>query len=111
MVDSVTTPKGKILHKIIYDFGKTEEELPSYQRASKLIFLPDEYENLTEKFRVKIKEMHEVMYKKGYEWISSICVTDCEIIPIGAKPEEKMKKLSEEYRKARQEESEDDYLF
>lgn len=55
--------------------------------------------------------MHEVMYKKGYEWISSVAITDCEIIPFGEKPEEKMKKLSEEYKKAQRQVTEDDFLF
>ena len=55
--------------------------------------------------------MHEVMYKKGYEWISSVAITDCEIIPFGEKPEEKMKKLSEEYKKVQRQETEDDFLF
>lgn len=55
--------------------------------------------------------MHEVMYKKGYEWISSIAITDCEIIPFGEKPEEKMQKLSEALRQNKAQKTEDDYLF
>lgn len=55
--------------------------------------------------------MHEVMYKKGYEWISSVSITDCELIPLGGKPEEKMEKLSEEYKKIQRLETEDDFLF
>lgn len=94
-----------------YDYVKSDESFSSFPKATKLAFLPDEYENITETVRVKINSMHEVMYKKGYEWISSVAITDCEIIPFGEKPEEKMQKLSEEYRKAQTQVTEDDFLF
>ena len=73
--------------------------------------MPDEYDNITETVRVKINSMHEVMYKKGYEWISSVAITDCEIIPFGEKPEEKMQELSEKYKKNQIQANEDDFLF
>ena len=76
-----------------------------------MVFLPEEYQDIAETVRVKIKSMHEVMYKKGYEWISSVAITDCEIIPLGQKPEEKMQKLSEEYKRVQRQETEDDFLF
>lgn len=75
------------------------------------MFLPKEYDNLNGAFRIKINSMHEVIYKKGYNWFSTIAVSDCEIIPLGSKPEEKMQKLSEEFRQNKYEETEDDYLF
>lgn len=105
------TKTGKILHRIRYDYTKSDESFSSFPKATKLAFLPDEYENITETVRVKINSMHEVMYKKGYEWISSIAITDCEIIPFGEKPEEKMKKLSENFKQNKMQMSEDDYLF
>lgn len=85
--------------------------MPPYQRATKLLFLPKEYREINEKFRVKINAMHEVMYKKGYNWFSTISVSDCEIIPLGSKPEEKMQKLSENFKEMRRQETEDDFLF
>lgn len=99
------------MHKVVYDYAKADESFSHFPKARKLIFLPEEYENITEDVRVKINEMHEVMYKKGYEWISTISVTDCEIIPFGEKPEEKMKKLSEDFKQNKNKMTEDDYLF
>lgn len=110
-IDSVVTKTGRILHRLRYDYVKSDESFSSFPKATKLAFLPDEYDNITETVRVKIHEMHEVMYKKGYEWISSIAITKCEIIPFGSKPEEKMKDLSEKYKQFKNQETEDDFLF
>lgn len=111
IVDSTRTKDGKIFRRIRYDYSKADESFSTFPKATKLVFFPKEYDNITETVRVKINQMHEVMYKKGYEWISSISITDCEIIPFGNKPEEKMEKLAETYRALTTDKTDDDYLF
>lgn len=78
------------------------------QTPAKIIGFAEQFRNLPDKTKIRIKKFKEEVYQKKYDWIYTIKIIDFDIIPDSnlAQEEEQKEKKKFEYS-----DNEDDYLF
>lgn len=61
--------------------------------------------------RIRVLEMNEAYYRKGYDWIPSLYISKFEIVPLGTKPEERIKAYEDKVLGRKRDLNDDDLLF